>query len=198
MAEPKMVDGPAHADDMQPRSMPGPISIVEKPSDIAGPAPTVLYDEASPTYQKTKRDGSVEYAGPKKRRFKSNDTRFRLQMVTTKPRMNPDGTWTSGESRFVQFRPHPQGGGICVTTDEEEILAVEDCDAYGASVYDLDAMEKSIEQKRLDYIETAVESDPKLMRRLAAKLGVTDFLEKSKDPGEGAKGDGDKAPKGKK
>lgn len=183
MAEPKMVDGVAHADDMQPRSMPQPITQIEQSMGIGVVAP-VFYDDAAPKHQ-TK----GKYTGPKKRRFKSNEARFRLQMKTTAPRMMPDGSWSPGESRFVQFRPHPEGGGICITEDVDEILVVENSSAYGASVYDLDAMEKNAEQKRLDYIEAQVESDPKLMRRLAAKLGVTDFLEKSKD---------EKAPKDKK
>lgn len=113
-----------------------------------------------------------------KRRFRSENPKFRLQMATTKPRLSPEGYWIEGESRFIQFRPYSQGGGYFETQDLDEIQVIENCSTYGVDIYDMDAMEVEAREARLEAVERMVASDSRLLERLRAKFGATDFIEK--------------------
>ncbi len=180
-SEPQMITGVQHADDYMhaPKSK----SVEEELAIIRG-VTQVESHQAAPKLG----EDSVGI-----RRFRSDSPKFRLQIRTSKPHQTSDGYWIDGESQTIQFKPFSQGGGIYYTEDPVEIKTIEECTAYGVSLYDLDAMNVESEKARMDYVEDMVAGDAKLLERLKAKFGKKDFVE----------GDGDdfmdegKQPKGK-
>ena len=183
MAEPRLIQGVASADALQPRARQAGLidglSIDEETAMLKNQGKSEInYSEAAPQYGKKT---------PKPRYFRSKGAYLRVQMKTTKPRLSPEGDWIQGESRAVQFKPHPDGGGFLKTSDVDEIIAIEKNASYGVDIYDVDAMGKHVQEMRDSYIESVVEANPSLLRRLIAKAGVTDFLNEGdkKPPAQG-------------
>lgn len=165
-----MIRGPANVDDYMhvPKEKP----LAEEMRDIMAGASLVEHDDASPKMGKKSKVP---------RHFRSTNPRLRLQMMTTKPRLSPEGYWMEGESRFIQFRPLNAGGGFYNTSDIEEICCIEECSGYGVSIYDLDAMNVRQEEARMHAVEEMVAKDGKLLERLKARFGAKDFTDEPEE-----------------
>ena len=168
--EPEMITGAAFADDY--KNAPKAVSIEEELANIQSGGALVPNHAAAPKYGKKSKGV---------RCFKSENPKLRLQMLTTKPKVTPEGYWLEGESRAVQFKPFSQGGGYYETDDLEEVMVIEDCTSYGVSIYDVDAMNEQTEEARVDFVEHMVTKDKKLLERLKARLGAKDFIDKDDD-----------------
>jgi hypothetical protein len=78
------------------------------------------------------------------------------------------------EVKIVKFRD-----GRYITSDVEEIIAIEDSNAYGVDIFDMDQMDTLVEQRNIEFIVGLVEKNEAVSSMLRERF-VADFLDQER------------------
>ncbi len=113
--------------------------------------------------------GTKEHRIP--RRFYSRIRSLHI-LVSTTPDTAMGGVTIAGTARIIKFRD-----GRFTTSDRDEIAAVEGSYTYGTDVFDIDEMDKVVDERNTVHLMTLVEQNPKVKNILQAQA-VDDFLKK--------------------
>jgi hypothetical protein len=147
-------------------------------ADDAAPASEVINAESDIILKSSPKLGKD---GRKPRRFITLFPKLRISVKHLYDRIALDGTRIAGENKVVQFKKTGANIGEFITSDGEEIEAIEASPEYGVSTYDFDEwLENSKAARRESIIEEAM-LDEKLAGELISRLKVDpqkrDFIE---------------------